>query len=252
MPPGLPPAVWPHLPLFVVGPLARSAEDLELALDLLVGQPADDGGTGTPTLLPPRHAKFSDFRVAVWMDDPIMPAGLDYDVRTLLQNTAGRLKAAGLHVDMQARPDITLQEIADIYRSVYEAMAARRQPLKDVLIRQQKLRDVMAEFFKRYDVILAPVTPTPAFDHNHDGTFESRKININGQSIPMIVNILWPCIAVAAELPATAAPVGLTEDGLPVGLQIIGARNEDRTTIAFAKGLSSLIGGFRIPPGYEK
>jgi hypothetical protein len=50
-------------------------------------------------------------------------------------------------------------------------------------------------------------------------------------------------------LPATVAPVGLSESGLPVGVQIIGARFEDRTTIAFAQGLSELIGGFVAPPG---
>ena len=47
------------------------------------------------------------------------------------------------------------------------------------------------------------------------------------------------------------APVGLCDSGLPVGIQIIGARFEDRTTIAFAKGFSELLGGFKAPPGYE-
>ncbi len=253
MPPGLPPEVLKRSPLWVVGPLARSADDLELALDLLVGQGSGDSETGSTPLLPPRHEKISDYRVAVWLADPIMPAGLDYDVWTLLHHVADRLKAAGVHVDMQARPEMTFNEIAEVYRSVYDALAERKLPLNpDLQARQQKLRDVMADFFKQYDVILAPVTPTPAFDHNHEGTFESRKIIINGQSIPMFVNIFWPCIAVAAELPATAAPAGLTDSGMPVGVQIIGARNEDKTTIDFARGLSKLIGGFKIPPGYEK
>jgi amidase len=53
-------------------------------------------------------------------------------------------------------------------------------------------------------------------------------------------------------LPATVAPVGLSDSGLPVGIQIIGARFEDRTTIDFAKGLSELIGGLVVPPGYKK
>jgi amidase len=52
-------------------------------------------------------------------------------------------------------------------------------------------------------------------------------------------------------LPATVAPVGLSDSGLPVGIQIIGDRFEDRTTIDFARGLSELTGGFVAPPGYE-
>ena len=54
-----------------------------------------------------------------------------------------------------------------------------------------------------------------------------------------------------SELPATVAPVGLTESGLPVGVQIIADRFEDRTTIDFARGLSERIGGFVAPPGYK-
>ena len=56
---------------------------------------------------------------------------------------------------------------------------------------------------------------------------------------------------IVSGLPATVAPVGLSESGLPVGVQIIGARFEDRTTIDFARGLSELVGGFVAPPGYE-
>ena len=58
-------------------------------------------------------------------------------------------------------------------------------------------------------------------------------------------------MAIVSGLPATVAPVGLSKSGLPVGVQIIGARLEDRTTIAFARGLSELVGGFVVPPGYK-
>ena len=68
----------------------------------------------------------------------------------------------------------------------------------------------------------------------------------------MMNNMTWTYTAVANGLPATVAPVGLSASGLPVGIQIIGSRFEDRTTIAFAQGLSALIGGFKPPAGYEK
>jgi amidase len=57
-------------------------------------------------------------------------------------------------------------------------------------------------------------------------------------------------MAIVSGLPATVAPVGLSESGLPVGIQIIGAEYEDHTTIAFAQGLSDLLGGFKAPPGF--
>ena len=66
-------------------------------------------------------------------------------------------------------------------------------------------------------------------------------------------NLTWSLMAVVSGLPVTAAPVGLSASGLPVGVQIIGARLEDRKTIAFAKGLSKLVGGFEAPPlSFEK
>ena len=68
----------------------------------------------------------------------------------------------------------------------------------------------------------------------------------------MLNNMTWTYSAVAMGLPATVAPVGLSKSGLPAGIQIIGAMLEDRTTIAFARSLSELIGGFKAPPGYEK
>ena len=66
----------------------------------------------------------------------------------------------------------------------------------------------------------------------------------------MLHNQTWVRIAHISGLPATVAPLGLSKSGLPIGIQIIGARYEDLTTIDFAKGLSELLGGFKAPPGY--
>jgi amidase len=50
-------------------------------------------------------------------------------------------------------------------------------------------------------------------------------------------------------LPATVVPVGLTAAGLPVGIQIVGPYLEDRTTLAVARCIEELLGGFVPPPG---
>ena len=50
-------------------------------------------------------------------------------------------------------------------------------------------------------------------------------------------------------LPATAAPIGRSESGLPIGVQIIGGYLEDRTTMAFAGLIEHEFGGFVPPPG---
>ena len=75
---------------------------------------------------------------------------------------------------------------------------------------------------------------------------------VNGQERPYLENMAWTLMAIVSGLPATVVPVGLSESGLPVGMQIIGANLEDRTPLDFARGLSELIGGFRAPPGYRE
>jgi Asp-tRNA(Asn)/Glu-tRNA(Gln) amidotransferase A subunit family amidase len=55
--------------------------------------------------------------------------------------------------------------------------------------------------------------------------------------------------ATMAGLPVTVAPIDRSQNGLPIGMQIIGPYLEDRTTIAFAEYIEREIGGFVPPPG---
>ena len=115
---------------------------------------------------------------------------------------------------------------------------------------RSKLRYLWHDFFQKYDVLLAPVAATAAFPHDHNPDRGARRVTVNGEPMPH-VDILWAGLASLCYLPATAAPLGLTARGLPVGLQIIGPEGEDPTTIEFARLLADEIGGFVAPPGYE-
>ncbi len=252
MPGRVDPNVMPAIPLFVVGPLARSADDLELALGVLTTPGSVAENHNKPELLPPRRQKFKDYRVAAWFTDSDPAAEIDADVLATLKNTVEKLRGAGLDIDEEARPGIDLSKDRQIWLEIYNQMMAGALPLDEMLVERQKKQQAMwAEFFERYDVLLAPVSPTVAFPHDHTGTLLTRNFEVNGQKKPMLHNMVWTYMAVVSGLPATVAPVGLSDSGLPVGIQIIGARFEDRTTIAFARGLSELMGGFAAPPGYE-
>lgn len=252
MPGRVPQHIMPNIPLFVVGPLARSADDLELALEVLTTPSSLDKSDNRPELLPPRKKKFKDYRVAVWIQDSYPGAEIDTAVLARLEKTVDKLRGAGLEIDEQARPGFDLWEAGQIWSEIYNQMMAGALPLDENLVERQKMQQSMwAEFFKRYDVLIAPVAPTVAFPHDHEGTLLTRTLEINGQQKPMLNNMAWAYMAVVSGLPATVAPVGLSDSGLPVGIQIIGAKLEDRTTIAFARGLSELIGGFTAPPNYR-
>jgi amidase len=60
-------------------------------------------------------------------------------------------------------------------------------------------------------------------------------------------HVSWIALATSAFLPATSAPIGVTPDGLPVNIQIIGPYLGDKTTIRFAELLAEVRGGFQKP-----
>ncbi|MGH7822444.1 MAG: amidase family protein, partial [Candidatus Binatia bacterium] len=107
-----------------------------------------------------------------------------------------------------------------------------------------------AAFFRDFDVLLCPITPTAAIPHDHGEPLLERTILVNGRRRPYWDQIVWAGLVTAAWLPATVAPVGRTADGLPVGIQIVGPWLEDRTTLYFAAELAKVTGGFEQPPGY--
>ena len=98
--------------------------------------------------------------------------------------------------------------------------------------------------------MLTPVAATAAFSHDRNPNRDKRTVSVNGKSVPYAEQLFFAGLASLSYLPATAASIGLTEVGLPVGLQIIGPEGEDRTTIEFARLLAAEIGGFVPPPAY--
>ena len=90
---------------------------------------------------------------------------------------------------------------------------------------------------------------TPAFAHDHQ-RFEKRTIKVDGVPQPYFQQIFWAGLAICAYLPATIVPGGLSADGLPVGVQIIGPEFGDLKTIGLAKLLESAGFAFTPPPGY--
>ncbi|HXQ15484.1 MAG TPA: amidase family protein, partial [Caulobacteraceae bacterium] len=91
-----------------------------------------------------------------------------------------------------------------------------------------------SELFETFDVVIAPPFGTAAFPHTDEPDWSKRRLTINGEATPYGAQIAWSGIATFPGLPATCAPIGKTKAGLPVGVQIIGPRYEDRTPIAFA------------------
>lgn len=283
-PPGTPElSVGADADLAVVGPLARSANDLMLALDVLAG-PDDAQATGYRLELPPaRHLHLEDFRVLVLENHPLLP--ISSEVSGAIQQFAANLRRAGAIVGDTSPllPDLT--EVAEIFDWLLLAFLganypdvayasrwdrAARLPAKDKsreAMRQRALvsshRDWLRahrtriaishqwrQLFREWDVVLCPVLPMTAFPHD-DAEIDQRIIDVDGQRIPYALQAIWSGPASLSGLPATTMPIGLGSSGLPVGVQIIGPYLEDRTTLAFAQLAERQFGGFRAPPGFS-
>jgi amidase len=116
-------------------------------------------------------------------------------------------------------------------------------------IARARLRQQWRALFREFDVVLCPPCSVLAFPHDHMEDQEDRRIDIDGTAFPYLSLIVWSTLATLPGLPATVMPIGRSQAGLPIGMQIIGPFLEDRTTIAFAELVEREFGGFAPPPG---
>ena len=244
------------IPLAVVGPLARSAADLDLALSVLAGPEPDDAKGYRLDLPAPRHRTLGDYRVLVVDHHPL--AATSGEVRAALKDLAGRLDALGAPVARSSDllPDLAAQH--GVYSGILNAAMSRGAPGGTTLNAHDymNLQDAQvafarrwAQLFEAFDVVLTPAFGTVAFPHEDGPDMGARKLMIDGAATEYFAQLAWPGLALLPNLPATVAPIGLSPGGLPIAVQIIGPHLEDRTTIAFAGLLEREFGGFRAPPG---
>jgi amidase len=116
---------------------------------------------------------------------------------------------------------------------------------------RHRMRRVWAEFFREWDVLLCPVAASAAFPHDQAGERWERTIEVNGRRVPTTDQLFWAGLNGVVLLPGTVAPLGLgSRSGLPIGVQIVTAHCEDRTSLAFARLLEEQYRAFEPPPGY--
>ncbi len=115
--------------------------------------------------------------------------------------------------------------------------------------RRERARAAWRDFFRDWDVVLAPMTLDAAFPHQEDEV-EAHSLMVDDRTLPYRHNILYPMLAIFAGQPSTAFPGGLNEAGLPLGLQAIGPYLEDRTTLKFVQLIEAAWYRFEPPPGY--
>lgn len=225
----------------VFGPLARSADDLDLLLDVL----AD---VDLPAARPVQ-------RVGVWFDEP--SCRVANDCRALLDDAAARLAASGVEVE-EAHPPIDFDAQVMLFSNMVLAAMSPAYPaeMADQLsgshhqwirndIERSRLKAIWAEWFESYDVLLCPVMPSAALPHMQ-GDFFARMMTIDGVERSYLENTSWTGLIGVLGLPSAVPPIGRTPDGLPVGVQCVAPFHGDRTAISVAR----MLGSYEVPPGF--
>ncbi|MEU0934414.1 amidase [Embleya sp. NPDC005971] len=282
---GMVPPATPAFPidldLAVVGPMARTARDLTLLLDVMAGPDPLTFGVAHDLNLPPaRHQRLGDFRVLVLDEHPLIPTGSA--VRAGVNRVADALVDGGAHVERHSPLLPDPAEAALIYTQLLFSGSVARFPVEEYERLQTRAAGLSAEdrsldaarlrgmvlshrdwvevnnrrelhrhgwrqLFAEFDAVVCPITPTPAFPHDHNPDLLARRIDIDGVEYPFFDQLVWAGLATMPGLPATAIPAGRSAEGLPVGVQLIGPMFEDRTPLRLAELLEQQIGGFRAP-----
>jgi amidase len=269
-----PPGFMADYDMLVVGPMARSVRDLQLLLSVLADV--------APAPAPPLRS----LRIGLWLDEPGFP--VDPVVRAVIAGFADGLKAEGAVVTptasllppremlatyMTLLASILGASLGAAERALFEAMrgpaklavalgagplswahgvlgyTARHREWLAANETRAGMKSVVAGAFERFDVILAPVTPTAAFAHDHSPLIAARRIAMSdGRRLPYLENVDWIALALLCDLPVTVIRAGATPDGLPVGVQIIGPSGADAATLAAAAAMEAALGGFQAPP----
>lgn len=266
------PADWrPLLQLASFGPLARSIEDLRLALLILNGP---DG----PAMEPPARAP-GRLHLA-WSDD-FGGTPLDTASRESLHALIAALATAGCRVERQPvgidldeawyvagsclgtintlfQPPLTrsLRRLAapvlgrlgkahPLTRGLYAGSVLDPRRVRATLGQRDRLIDELEQSLGQWDAWLCPVFPTPAFTHRPP----NAPIAVDGQWLPQrLANLLHSIIFNLTGHPVVTVPLGLTAEGLPVGVQIVGRRWAELGLLDVAAQIDLLCHGYRRPP----
>lgn len=278
------PGVYAASDISVIGPMARSAADLEVALDAMAGPDLLDD-TGWRLELPDaQQTSLKDFRVAVKLNDP--NSEVDQAYADQMQGLVEKLAAAGATVNDNAHTDIDTSRLHEVYLMLlraatssrlsddewahwadvaaklgdadltYLARMARANTLshRDWLRlnnERHAMRFKFAEFFQDWDILLCPAAASAAFPHDQVGERHDRTISVNDQEVPTTDQLFWAGFSGVVYLPSTVGPAGLQADGLPVGYQAIAGHLRDKTAIRFAQCVEREIGGFIAPKGWD-
>jgi amidase/aspartyl-tRNA(Asn)/glutamyl-tRNA(Gln) amidotransferase subunit A len=242
-----------------IGPMARSITDVAAMLDILSGRDSRDWYQNPltfPPATPLSPANLHGLRVGVW-DTP--PRGsVAPDVRAAFEAALAKLSNAGARLERIVLPGENLWELFNAHW--YPGAAARLAslPSDNLPLVEAGLREIAAEGARYTSVdMIAAATKRALFGAAFDQLFGALDIIVSpavaltaveaGREVPEGSGLTrwteWAGFSYPINLsqsPASVVPCGFGDDGLPVGLQLIGRRGDDAGVLAAALAFEQL------------
>ncbi|NEY35082.1 amidase [Streptomyces sp. PRKS01-65] len=257
--------------MLALGPIARTADDLDLLLDVLAAPAPADRVAWSIDLPAPSKRSLGQYRVGLWADDAF--CRVDAATRDLMGQVARTVREAGADLDETTRPVDFAESNLLFERLMYATSAAAADDevfaaevaaadtvtddapsalyLRSRTMRhrdwaradedRQRLRVKWADYFTTHDVLITPAAPTAAVLDQTSVPPQDRYITVDGEKRGFFDQTSWVNLASPVGLPALVMPTGQTGEGLPLALQIIGPYLSDRTVIAMATLLAEVL-----------
>ncbi len=239
--------------LWQIGPMARRVEDLQALMPILLGA---DGQDQTVIPMPYHGDPIENLRVAYFTDNGF--AEPDSETQAVVTEAGRALDAIECRPPLERSYELEMMFLGaeggdGIKAFLREIGSERTHPLLDGWLAKfdayrtnvtgfaqywsliDNFRTLMHTYLSKFDVVLSPVSTTPALPH---GTSIEEK-NFHGFSYTMTHNLTgWPAAVVRC---------GTSANGLPIGVQIAAAPWREDIVLRVARRLEEIFGGWRLP-----
>jgi amidase len=245
LPPGVPRTVRI---LSGLGPLARDLDDLALALSIVAGPDGADTDVPPVPLVQAPVTRIADLRIAYATTVP--EAIVATSLKDQIERVAAAAARAGARVE-QRLPECDWAAANALFRDLVSTITAQHTDKAlawyfAALGQRDRVMATWDRFFRDFDVLLMPPAMTTAFPHCEPGA----PLSVDGQRAPYFGQGALLAMGNLAGLPALVAPSAKDDEGLPVGVQIVGPRWSEMRLLDVCRTLESVqaLPGFRPPP----
>ena len=266
--------------MVTIGPLARSVDDLELALRIIAGPDEHDWEVPPVPLDHGFNTPLERLRLA-WTDD-FGGVPVTHDTRAALEHFAVELQghrcpiercapenfnftaAWETHGEMRQAevgsvmtPDVEAEQAVTmgatlttedaLLRGRAGMLNATMRQYTATLARRDGLIAALETFFSSWDALLCPVSVGPAFRHQKTGA----ALQVEGLKVPYWMAMWGHCAPFnLTGHPSVVLPIGHSAEGLPIGVQVVGKLWGDIKLLSIARKLAGIIGPIAHPPGF--